>query len=281
MKAEKEMLLGAHVSISGGIQNSVLRAVELETSCFQIFVKNNRQWKIKYPSQEETEKFKENIKKFNIKYPIAHATYLINLSSACSEIREKSYITLKEELKICSSLKIPYLVLHPGSRIKGQELNINYISEYINKIYLENNNLNTSILLETMAGQGGSIGKSFEELKQIYDKINYKEKIGYCFDTCHVFAAGYDIALNPEKIFNQFDEILRIDNLKLFHLNDSKKNLNDKVDRHENIGSGKIGINAFRYIMQNNLFHAIPKIIETPKETVLDDTKNLNILRNL
>lgn len=280
MKTKKEIILGAHVSISGGIQNSVLRAAALETNALQIFVKNNRQWKVKYPTTNEIEEFKNNIKICQIKYPIAHATYLINLSSSSSETREKSYETLKAELKICSELEIPYLVLHPGSN-KDEKNNINYISEYINKIYTENKHITTSVLLETMAGQGGSFGKSFKELSEIYNKINQKEKIGYCFDTCHVFASGYDIANKPEEVFDEFNKILGLENLKLFHLNDSKKDLGSNVDRHEHIGLGKIGINAFKYIMNKTEFEKIPKIIETPKNTETDDTKNLNTLRKL
>src|SRR3990167_1347715 len=278
MKKNNDFLIGAHVSISGGLSNACLRAYELDTDCFQIFVKNNRQWNAKKLSEIEISEFKTNIKKYSIKYPIAHATYLINLCSSDEEIRKKSYKCLEYELMASTELNIPYLILHPGSTDKEY---IKCISSAINKIY-ETNNIKTELLLETMAGQGNSIGHKLENLKDIYDEIKPKEKIGFCFDTCHVFAAGYDIS-TTEKFNNtidKFDQVLGLENLKVFHLNDSKKDCNSKVDRHEHLGLGRIGLELFQMIMNDKRFKNIPKIIETPKESEFDDMNNLNVLRN-
>ena len=277
----KQTTLGAHVSISGGIQNAVLRAADLNINCFQIFVKNNRQWHIKFPTPTEIGEFKKNIKEFSIKSVVAHATYLINLCSLDAQVREKSYTTLKNELEICDTLNIPYLVLHPGSGPNKEECT-KMISQALNKIYTDNK-INTKVLLETMAGQGESIGHTFENLHKIYDKIKNKNSVGFCFDTCHVFSAGYDIKTDKgfESILKEFDNFLGLENLKVFHINDSKKECGSKVDRHEHIGLGKIGIGLFEYIMNDERFIDIPKIIETPKNAVEDDIRNLQILKKL
>src|SRR3990167_8979049 len=278
MKKNNNLLIGAHVSTSGGLANACLRAHELETDCFQIFVKNNRQWQAKKLSEIDIFEFKASIKKYAIKYPIAHATYLINLCSQDGQVRDKSYKCLEYELLSCNMLDIPYLVLHPCSTDQDY---IIYISDAINRIY-ETNNIKTELLLETMAGQGNSIGHKFENLRDIYDKINLKNKIGFCFDTCHVFAAGYDISTNEKfnNTINKFDQVLGLENLKVFHLNNSKKDCNSKIDRHEHLGLGKIGIELFQIIMSDKRFKNIPKIIETPKESEFDDINNLNVLRN-
>ncbi len=213
---------------------------------------------------------------------IAHATYLINLASPDKIIYENSIKSLAQELERCQLLHIDYLVLHPGSSVSSSK------EEGLKRIILGLNTIlkkeyKTMILLETMAGQGSSLGSIFEELATIRNNSTYKDKIGFCFDTCHVFAAGYVFSTKDsyEKMWDNFDKILGIINIKAFHINDSKKELGCKVDRHEAIGKGMMEIETFKLIMNDHRFLTIPKIIETPKESLKDDFENLETLKSL
>lgn len=281
---KKLMLLGGHMSTSGGLHKAIERAESVNSSCFQIFVKNNRQWVFPNISDQAAAEFKQKLNDSSIKMAVAHATYLINLASENIDTQKKSIECLDQEIKACDRLGINLIVMHPGSHNSRSKVEaIIDLAKNINAVIEKNSNTNTTLLLETMAGQGSSIGSSFEDLKQVYELVDAKDKIGFCIDTCHIFASGYDISNQDgfDKAFKQFDEILGLEKIKLFHINDSKKELGSKVDRHENILAGKIGEYAFRRIMNDKRFIDTPKIIETPKDDLSEDAKNIGTLIKL
>ena len=280
---KKEPLLGAHVSIAGGFHKAIEEGQKIDCNAVQIFTKSNRQWKAKPIDPIDAEKFIIAQKNSPIKIVVAHASYLINLGSKSKETQEKSYNALVEELKRCDSLKIPYLILHPGTAEPGtEEETAILIGEKISSAI--NATKNTAVLVETMAGQGKSIGHTLEKLSTIVDQVSEKSRIGVCLDTCHIFAAGYDLSSQAlyKKFFDEFQLKIGIDFIKTIHINDSKKPLNSRVDRHEHIGQGEIGIEVFSQIMNDPQFKNIPKILETPKENeITDDLKNLKTLKDL
>ncbi len=283
MKYIEKLLLGAHMSIAGGLSESITRGESIGCTAIQIFTKSNRQWSSQELSPEEIKKFKERQKNSTVKIVIAHASYLINLGSPDPDIFRKSVIAATKELLVCEDLAIPYLVLHPGSyTTSSPEVAIQSIAHGIEKIF---NHVpgKTMILLETMAGQGTTIGKTFAELAAIRNLIKDKNRVGICLDTCHVFAAGYDISTKKgyEKLWSEFDTMLGIEQLKAIHLNDSKKECGSHVDRHENIGEGLIGKEGFSFLMNDPALAAIPKILETPKSSLEDDKQNMGKLINM
>lgn len=285
MNKEQNLLLGAHVSIAGGIENCIKNGQVLNCTAIQIFVKSNRQWAPPKISDDSIVKFNEAKKQSGIRVVVAHASYLVNLAAHNPEIRKKSIESLINELAACDKLAIPYLVLHPGSYTLGEEAQaIASIAAGISEIY-ERYNFKTMLLLETMAGQGSSIGATFEQLAAIFKLVTCKPKVGFCLDTCHIFVAGYDITTKEsfDHTFQQFDAIVGLEHLKMLHVNDSKKEAGSRVDRHEDIGKGKIGSYAFERIMNDKQFDHVIKIIETPKgdNEVADDTRNLNALRSM
>jgi len=282
MKKEHSFLLGAHMSISGEMDLAIKRGVSIGCSAIQIFTKSNRQWHAKPITHEEENAFKRASKNSSIQSIIAHASYLINIGSPNEDLEKKSVHALELELNRCTALDIPYLVLHPGSHTNTDEgACLARISNNINKVLA--NNLHCSILLETMAGQGSSVGHTFEHLAQIIKHVDHKNRVGVCFDTCHAFAAGYDF--RTEKSYNlmweQFDTIVGIDKIKAIHINDSQKDIGSRVDRHTDIGKGKIGLKAFELLLNDPVFFDIPKILETPKADLYDDKKNMETLIGL
>lgn len=285
MSKKKPLLLGAHMSIADGIEKSIERARSIDCTCMQIFTKSNRQWYAKPLLKEDIIAFKMAIKENpSIKSIAVHASYLINIGSSDKELNKKSVDALDLELKRCIALSIPYLILHPGScGTANLKECIERIAHNIDNV-LENNPGHTMILLENMGGQGTVVGHTFEQLAEIFQKIKHKKRIGFCFDTCHAFVAGYDFRDKKtyETMWNTFDKILGLENLKVFHINDSKKELSSHVDRHAAIGEGKIGLEAFRLLFNDKRFFDIPKILETPKEKDLkDDVKNMDTLKKL
>jgi len=275
--------LGAHQSIAGGIYKSLERAHALQTNALQIFTKNSNRWLGKKISEDHVQKFFLLKKKYKIKSVIAHSAYLINLASDTKNTIAKSITALSEELENCKVLNIKYLVLHPGShKGSGETEGIKRIVENLNIVLQKYSDSNIMILLETTAGQGNSIGHKLEHLKEIREKSEFAKNIGYCIDTCHLFAAGYDF--RDKKTFfalkKKFDKILDIENIKVIHFNDSKKELGSRVDRHEHIGKGKIGANAFGFFLNDDYFKKIPIIIETPKENNMDEI-NLSLLKKM
>jgi len=274
------MLLGVHVSIAGGYENAFIEAKRLGINCFQIFTKNQRQWKEKILTEEEKMLFRKNLKDYNIKAVFSHTSYLINLGSSNDMLRESSILSLAAELQRCEDLGLKFCVQHPGSSKGSTEKEaIKKISSALKLIFKNSKGDKAKILLENTAGQGNSIGWSFEQIATIIDQTA-SDRVGMCFDTCHAFAAGHDIrtATGFEDVMSTIDKLIGIKKLEAFHLNDSKGDLGSRIDRHAHIGEGRIGIEAFRQVI--NKFPEIPKALETPKENDAD-VKNLTLLRNL
>ncbi|MFH1653888.1 MAG: deoxyribonuclease IV [Pseudomonadota bacterium] len=286
-KNKSRYLLGTHISASGGVSKAPIAGEELGCSAIQIFTKNNMQWFAKDLDPKEVEVYRQNLKETNIKVVFSHAGYLINLAGSEKENYEKSMKSMLQELERSDQLGIPFVVLHPGShKDKGIEWGIKLIADSINKLFDETKGSNVMIALETMAGQGSSVGGKFEELAEITGLVKDKKRIGYCFDTCHAFSAGYD--LRDEKSFvetwQQFDKILGIKNLLAIHLNDSKKPFGDHKDRHEQIGEGELGKFPFWRILHDKRFENIPMVLETPKKDEAGkemDPVNLKFLREM
>ena len=282
---EDNVLLGAHMSAAGGVDKAILRGEKLGCTTIQMFTKNNNQWKSKPLSENEVEKFILLSRKLNINPIFAHTSYLINLASHNKINFRKSYESFIDEMQRCEVLKIPYLVMHPGSTLgKDVKTGINIISDALNKIFSEKKESMLMICLETTAGQGYNIGYRFEQIAEIIEKTSEEHRLGVCLDTCHVFAAGYDIRdeKSYNKTFREFDTVIGIKRLKIIHINDSKRELGSRVDRHEHIGRGLIGVKAFDLIMNDRKLKSIPKILETPKgEDMKEDTMNMKILLGL
>lgn len=279
------MLLGAHMSIAGGVDRAIERGISLACTTIQIFTKNSNQWKGKVLASDEVERFISLRKKSSISRVIAHDSYLINLASANRELREKSMDAMIEEMGRCRMIEIPYIVIHPGAHLgSGEEEGIKNIIDSLNTILRKTDGWGVDIALETTAGQGTSIGYRFEHLGLIMAGVRERERVKVCLDSCHLFAAGYDIGA-PEgyhRVLGDFDRLIGLNRVVCFHVNDSKKGLGSRVDRHEHIGKGCLGEGFFRLLMQDKRFENVPKIIETPKgEDMKEDRMNLALLRSM
>jgi len=278
-------LLGAHTSTAGGVSKSVDLAEKLGFTAMQIFTKNNNRWFQKPLEEKEIDSFKSKLKESNIKFVVSHDAYLINLCAIKEDILKKSRAAFLDELERCELLGIPYLNFHPGAHLgAGEEDGVKLIAESINIAHEKTKDYKVSSMLEVTAGQGSSIGYRFEHLRDIIDLVEEKERMSVCTDTAHIFAAGYDIKdqENYKKVNKDFDEIIGLKRLKCFHMNDSKKELGSRVDRHEHIGKGFIGLEGFTNIMNDKQMEKIPKILETPKgKEQLEDLENLEALRGL
>ena len=274
------MLLGVHCSIRGGLHNAFHEAESLGIDTFQVFTKNQRQWKERIIDTQEKSKFLDDYKTSRIKMVFSHASYLINLASNDDVLWECSVRALIGEVQRCRDLGLAFTIVHPGSAKElSEQKGIKKIIMALKTILHATKNSTVKILLENTAGQGSSIGYRFEHLKQIMDGVD-SSSIGMCFDTCHAFAAGYDIRTKGgfETTMEELDNIIGLKHLHAIHLNDSKGELGSSLDRHEHIGKGKLGLEPFRQIM--NRFTHIPKVIETPKKDAMD-VVNLEILRGL
>ncbi len=273
------------MSIAGGLHLAFERGVSVGCATIQIFTKNNNQWNAKPLTDEEIQLFKSSQKKFKIKPVAAHTAYLINLCASNKDVLEKSRIAFAEELRRCELLGIPYLIFHPGAHTgAGESEGIKKIIDSLNLAHDQTNNFKVKSVLETTAGQGSSIGHRFEQLREIIDGVDNSERMAVCIDTSHIFAAGYDIRNEVvyKKTMTEFNNIIGLKKLAVIHCNDSKKDLGSRVDRHEHIGKGTIGKEAFRLIMQDKRLSKIPKILETPKGSDLaEDKMNLAVLRKL
>lgn len=280
------MKFGAHESIAGGVFNAIYFAQKATCDTVQMFNKSNNQWRAKKLVTEEIDKFFAAQEETGVDVACSHAGYLINLASPDEALNQKSYDSFKEEMERCNLLKITNLVIHPGSHVgSGEEAGLNRIAANLNKVLGELKGNIVTICLETTAGQGSNLGYTFEQIAYLIDKTEDKAHIGVCMDSCHVFAAGYPL-IDPadyKKTMKSFDDIVGIDKLRVLHLNDSKKGLGSKVDRHDHIGKGEIGIEGFRNIVNDKRLAKIPMVIETPKEEdeLATDAKNLKILRGL
>jgi deoxyribonuclease-4 len=259
--------LGAHTSIAGGIHNAIYSGARIGCDVVQIFSKNQLQWKGRKISQEDVDRFHAAIAETGV-YPMTvHDSYLINLASPDPETYRKAFSAFIDELKRCEFLGIPYLVMHPGSHMgRGEATGIIAIADAVRNGYTEADCQNTVILLETTAGQGTNLGYSFEQLRDIIDQSQLEERIAVCMDTCHIFAAGYD--LRTTESWNEtkarFDRILGLEKLKIFHLNDSLQELGSRVDRHARIGKGQIGLEGFSALVNDTDLRQIPMILEIP-----------------
>lgn len=281
MTTKHPILVGAHVSIAGDLANSIKNAIELGANTMQIFTKSNRSWFAKQLTKEEIDRFKQAIKKSGIIKPVVHASYLINLAAQNPLVEKNSVRSLTDELKRCEALDIPYLVLHPGSHVgAGEEVGIQQIAKNLDLV-LEQANGTTTIALEIMAGQGTNLGYTFTQLKQMIDLTKHHKHLGICLDTCHAFAAGYDISTEDgyNNMMTELEKTIGIGALKVIHLNDSQDVCNARKDRHECIGKGKIPLSTFKLIMQDKRLIDVPKILETPNPTIY--AEEIELLRQM
>lgn len=277
------MLLGAHVSISGSIDLSVDRALQLSCTTFQIFTRNPRGWKTTKLRKDEVERFKDKRRKAGFSVVVAHMPYLPNIASPNKSSWQLSLRSLIDELKRCDQLEIDYLVSHIGSHLgKGIDVGILQVARAVDTS-IEKTNPKCMLLLENMAGQKNSVGSRFEDIRRILDKISHIDKVGICLDTCHLFAAGYDVKTQAgiTNTFNDFDSIIGLKMLKVVHLNDSAAGLGRHLDRHEHIGLGQIGEDGFKNFINQKFIKKLPMIIETPEDERGDYARDLSVLRSL
>ncbi len=280
-------LLGSHLSIAGGYYKAVEAAAALKMDCVQIFTKNNNQWKGKALSGEDVALFRDAIERTGIRMPCGHDSYLINLASPSESLWKQSLDAFVIEIERAEALGLVGLVIHPGSRVdSSEEEGLRRIILAIDEACKRTPHAKVQIWLETTAGQGSSLGHRFEHLRAILDGVKERHRLGICIDSCHVFAAGYPLS-SPEEYratLAQFDAIVGLDWVRAFHLNDSKREFGSRVDRHEHIGKGHLGREAFRNILNDPRFSALPMYLETRKGIVNGrslDTMNLAMLRRL
>jgi len=279
------MPFGAHMSISGGIANSFARGLQVGCEAIQIFSKSDRQWAAKPLLPADLAAFKAAQISSGIGPVVVHDSYLINLAAPADELWEKSIAAFAHELERCAMLGVPFLVTHPGAHTgSGEQAGLVREAAALNRLFETGIGGDTLVLLETTAGQGSCLGNRFEHLARLFELVPHHERMGVCVDSCHIFAAGYDIRTPEayEATFAEFERVIGIERIKCFHLNDSQKELGSRVDRHSQIGQGCIGIEAFRLIVNDPRFRALPMIIETPKgDDMAEDVVNLALLRSL
>ncbi|WP_262022542.1 deoxyribonuclease IV [Blastopirellula sp. J2-11] len=280
-------IFGAHMSIAGGYYKAVNAAAEESMECVQLFTKNNNQWRAKEIIEKDVKLFKDALAEKGVKHPLSHASYLINMGSPKPELWEKSRDAMIVELQRADQLGIPYVVVHPGAFVDSSEAEgIAAVVKALDEVIEATMDLDSICLLETTAGQGSCLGHTFEHLGAMLDGVKKKDRVGVCLDTCHIFAAGYPIGTEKEyeTTWKQFESLIGLDKLKAIHLNDSKKPLGSRVDRHEHIGEGCLGIEPFRLLVNDARFEQMPMYLETPKgeeEGETFDTRNLATLRRL
>ena len=276
------MRIGFHVSIHGSIDRAVDRAVKLRCNTFQIFTRNPRQWKSTELTSETAKAFSDKVKNYGMKPVFAHMSYLPNLASPRDEVYKKSVKTLTSELERCRRLEIPYLVTHLGSHLgAGMQTGFMRLINGINQAFNVTDG-DVTLLLENTAGTRNSMGSTLEDIQHIIERLSHPERAGVCFDTSHAFAAGYDLRTwdSVEGTVRKIDDIIGFEKLKLVHLNDSKGDLNSRIDRHEHIGMGKIGKEGFRNVLASRL-GTLPLIMETPKDARRSDVGNLMKVKKL
>lgn len=262
--------IGAHVSASGGVESAPVNAHKIGANAFALFTKNQRQWVSKPLTEESIRLFKENCTKYDFQpeYILPHDSYLINLGHPEPEGLEKSRAAFLDEMQRCEQLGLKLLNFHPGSHLNKISVEdcLSLIAESIN-ITLEKTKEVTAVI-ENTAGQGSNLGNEFWHLKYIIDRVEDKTRVGVCLDTCHTFTAGYDLLEDYERVFNEFEEVVGFQYLRAMHLNDSKKALGSRVDRHDSIGKGFIGFPFFEKLMRDPRFDNMPLILETIDETL-------------
>jgi len=280
-------ILGAHQSIEGGFYCAVERAHEYGCDCVQLFTKNTNQWAAREITADEAGWFQDALTRFGITHPIAHDSYLINLASPEKGLWKRSVDAFVAELRRAEVLGIPYVVTHPGAYTTGsEEGGLKLIVRALDEINARSPRDSAQCLLETTAGQGTNLGWRFEQIARILGGVKEPDRLGVCFDTCHVFAAGYSLGTKEEyaAAMDEFDRLIGLDRIKAFHLNDSRRECGSRVDRHEHIGRGAMGIEPFRLLLADPRFQGTPMYLETPKgmeDGEEWDVRNLRTLRGL
>ena len=281
----KGPLLGAHMSIAGGVDNAVLQGKEVGCDTVQLFTKSSRQWVSKPLGKDEIARFHRAKKETGLNTVVAHDSYLYNFAAPDDVLRKKSVAGLIDEMERCEALGVMYLIAHPGAHVgTGEEAGIQTIAKSIDEMHRACPGYETKLAIEITAGQGSNLGYRFQQVRQIIDASKNSDQLRVCFDTEHAFAAGYDLRTTEgyERTFAEFDETIGLGLLVAFHLNDAKKDLGCRVDRHEHIGKGFIGLEAFRLLMNDKRFWGLPMCLETPKsDDCHEDRENLATLRNL
>jgi len=278
-------LLGAHMSVSGGIQTAYERGESIGCTTMQVFTKNSNQWNGKPLEAEDVRAFRSAAAKSRIVPVVAHAAYLINLCAVSPAILARSRAAFIDELRRAEALGLLGVIFHPGSHMgAGEEAGIRLIAESLNIAHEQTPDFSTLTIVETTAGQGSALGYRFEHLRSLFGLVMESGRCAVCIDTCHLFAAGYDIRTPEgwEQTLRQFDELIGMPRLAVVHVNDSKRELGSRVDRHEHIGKGALGSDCFRFLMNDDRFASIPKILETPKsEDMHEDVMNFRKLKSL
>jgi deoxyribonuclease-4 len=277
-------MLGAHVSIAGGIHNAPHNGKAATCEVVQIFTRSRNQWRARKLVAREVERFRQAQEETGVKVVCAHDNYLINLASPDRALFRKSCNAFVQEMKRCDLLGIPILVAHPGAHVdSGEKKGLKRITEAFNRIFDRTPDGRVTICLETTAGQGTALGHRFEHLAEILDAVENADRLAVCLDTCHVFAAGYPIGTQSgyRATMKAFDDLLGLERVLVIHMNDSKRELGSRIDRHERIGKGCIGTEPFGYILNDRRLIKVPKILETPKASARDDRINLRTLRSL
>lgn len=279
------MLLGAHMSIAGGVHKALERGKSVGCDIIQIFTKSSNQWKAKPLTDDDLALFQEAKLATGITIVVGHTSYLINLASPDPLTYRKSVDSLRLELERSEALGLPSLVLHPGSHLgEGEQAGLKKIAKSLDAVHKSLPGLTVKIALEITAGQGTNLGFRFEQIARIIELTKEPDRLAACFDTCHAFAAGYDIRTKKAytATMQQFDDVIGIDRLAVIHLNDAKKELASRIDRHEHIGKGQIGLDGFRWLLNDRRLRAIPMSLETPKgKDLKEDVENLATLRTL
>lgn len=277
------MILGAHVSTAGGVSKGPQNAQKLGIPAIQIFSKNQHQWFAAPYSDDELEKWQRFVRECGVTHAVAHAAYLINLCAPVVETLEKSRRAYLDELQRADQLGLIGVVLHPGSHMKvGEESGIRLIADSLKGILDKHPDGKAKILLEVTAGQGTNLGYRFEQIAELLRLIGAPSRTGVCLDTCHIHAAGYDWTSESgySEVFDSFDKVVGLDKIACFHLNDSKKALGSRVDRHEDIGKGEIGAEPFKRLLADPRFADVPGLLETPGE-LEDYVRNLAVVKGL
>jgi deoxyribonuclease IV len=277
--------LGAHMSIAGGLPRAIERGVSIGCDAIQIFLKNNMQWTGRPLANEEAYQFRSQQSESSIGLVFAHSCYLINLAAPVERLRARSVAALTDEVRRADLLGVPFIVMHPGAHTSGDETaGLRRVARSLDEVLAATSDSRVKIALETTAGQGTCLGHRFEHLAGIIQLVGDASRLAVCVDTCHIFAAGYDIrtARAYEKTMTQLDRIIGRERVIAFHLNDSKTPLNSRVDRHEHIGKGHLGLAAFRCVLRDPRWDGLPMVLETPKSADLhEDVENLRVLRRL
>jgi len=277
--------LGAHESIAGGLHRAFDRARSVGCDAVQIFVKSNRAWAVKPLTDEDVARFRARAEETGIQPVVGHASYLLNPATRDETLWTRSRDTLIVELERCEALGVPYLVLHPGSHVgAGEEVGLARVARALGQVHAATPGFRAQILLETTAGQGTNLGYCFEHLAWLMEHVPEGGRLGVCLDTCHAFAAGYELRTPAgyAATIEAFDRTVGLEQLKAIHLNDCKGDLGSRKDRHEHIGQGGIGLDAFRHVVNDPRLAELPGLLETPKgEDLHEDRENLAVLRAL